>query len=493
MASDAQGNFPVFLELGWRILSSEPVAKTLVESENLRIVEFRSGERGMILAFPLLSEAEAKLLWTMQKRFQQSADSTAATADKTALKVFFRRFCTEQSIETEPEQEDYLLLALEKTVFGFWPLDDLLACDTIEEISVVGIGARHPVRVYEGTFGWLSVNVCIEQAVFFRHLVNRMARAVGKRLSLKTPRLNAVLTDGSRLHAAIEPVAFGGVTLCVRKFREKPFTPLDLIVLKTLDASIAAFLWMALQTDCSVVVCGNTGSGKTSTLNALFCFIPKEERVVSIEETPELRLMHAHWVRLSTFEESGVRMDSLILDSLRMRPDRVVVGEMRSAEEVAAFVDTLLAGQGKGSLATFHAQSAREALGRFRSLGVFEMDLAAIDLLIVQKRLSRVDAVSGQRFEERCIVEVCEVVENGKTVECRPLFGFDFEENCWKQTGKSVRLAQKICRTFGLDRAGFETEWDRRRSFLEREAFSGRSYAELFSCLESELGRFQKA
>jgi Flp pilus assembly CpaF family ATPase len=116
-----------------------------------------------------------------------------------------------------------------------------------------------------------------------------------------------------------------------------------------LDSQSLAFLWLALQSDCTLLICGNTGSGKTSTLNALFCFVPANERIVVVEETPEIRLPHEHQIRLASSLELGIDMHSLIVDSLRMRPDRIIVGEMRTASETKAFVDTLLAGQGKGS------------------------------------------------------------------------------------------------------------------------------------------------
>jgi Flp pilus assembly CpaF family ATPase len=482
----------VFSALGWRVLAGPPIAKTLAQEAGVRVIEARDATRWMLLPFPELSHAEAALLLSMQRRFQQSQQNGTKNADAAALDAFIQSYCTEQGIELEAEQGAYLRTALERSVTGYWPLDPLLSCARIEEISVVGIGRKNPVRVFDVAFGWIDVNVCLESAVFFRHLVNRMAQSVGKRLSLKTPRLNAVLESGSRLHAAIEPVAFGSVTLSIRKFREAPFSPLDLVRLRTLDAQVAAFLWMALETDCSALVCGNTGSGKTSTLNALFCFVPRDERIVSVEETPELRLLHRHWVRLSTFEESGIAMDSLIRDSLRMRPDRVVVGEMRSGAEVAAFVDTLLAGQGKGSLATFHAQSAREALNRFRTLGVFAIDLCALDLIVVQKRVSRVEPKTNMRFEERRVTEVCEVAEETDALAFRRLFSFDFASGQWNAMERSVRVMEKACRTFGLDAEGFGRELARRARLLERAAASGKSYAEWFVCMEQELASFER-
>ncbi len=471
--------------LGWHIgaISEDQIAKVLLEESEYRVIEKRSGKRVFVLSFPELSGSEQELARAVLTRFQakENAEPSNSHPFREAEKLhrFFNEFVAENGFEVEADQFEYLFGLLKKMAFGLWPLDPLLSNERLEEIAVIGVGLSKPVFVYDAQFGWLETNLSICASDFFRDLVNRMARGIGRRLSLQTPRINAVLENGSRLHAAIEPVSFSGPCLTIRKFKQNPFTPLDLIALGTLDPAMGGFLWMALSTDCSLLVCGNTGSGKTSTLNALFCFVPEDERIVVAEETPEIRLPHTHVVKLCASAENGVGMHSLILDSLRMRPDRVVVGEIRSAEEVSAFVDTLLAGQGKGSMATFHAQSAKEALMRMKTMGIMEMDLTSIDLVLVQKRVTRV-LTSGKVIEERRIVELCEVCDQGAVPKLNCLFGFDFQQKQCVRRNESVKMREKIQNAFGFSDQEFENEWENRTEWLRANAGNGILFSDFF-------------
>ena len=265
--------------------------------------------------------------------------------------------------------------------------------ENLEEIACIGTGKEKEILVYHNAFGWLKTNLYFSREDFAKELINKMGRVSGRRLSLKNPVLNAVLGNGDRLNASINPVAHQNINFTIRRFRQNPFTLLDLINLKTMSAESLAFLWLALQAAGSILICGNTGSGKTTTLNALFSFLPKDERVIIVEETPEVNVPQEHAVRLKTSEH--ISMQSLITETLRMRPDRVIVGEIRSTKEVSAFIDTILAGQGKGSFATFHAQSADECLSRLNALGIDKGYLESIDLIIVQKRWDKVDIEKG--------------------------------------------------------------------------------------------------
>jgi len=203
-----------------------------------------------------------------------------------------------------------------------------------------------------------------------------------------------------------------------------------------------------MQTSCSILVCGNTGSGKTTTLNSLFCFLPPNERIVVVEETPEIVLPQEHKVKLNTSENIGVGMEKLIENTFRMRPDRVIVGEVRSSEECKGFVNTMLAGQAKGSYATFHAESASEALQRMQSLGVKKESLGSIDLIVVQKRIQRIN-LKGQRKEERKVTEICEI---GKDGNLRVLFELNHKEGNLKEKNKSIRIMEKVIQTFSINK-----------------------------------------
>jgi Flp pilus assembly CpaF family ATPase len=187
-----------------------------------------------------------------------------------------------------------------------------------------------------------------------------------------------------------------------------------------------------------------------------------------VEETPEIRLVHEHQIRLASSSELGIDMHSLIMDSLRMRPDRIIVGETRTAAETKAFVDTLLAGQGKGSYATFHAQSSSEALVRMQSMGIPSMDLSSIDLVLVQKRWSKVNE-QGFRSEERKIIELCEWQWNENRLESRVLTEYDYRNDSWRHPFSSQKVAGKIQRTFGFTEKELLLEIQERKRFLEEQ------------------------
>ncbi len=296
--------------------------------------------------------------------------------------------------EMPEETKRRVLWWIEKTYEGYGPLEFLNDPD-IEEISVVAL--REPIRVYIRGEGWKTTNLAFWREDYFKAVVNRFAASVGRRITLKNPRVNAILPDGSRLHAVVPPLS-SGHALTIRRFNVRRFTPWDLIELGTATPEQLAEIWYAMDAEMNIIVAGNTGSGKTTTLNAALAFVPISERIILVEETPEIEIPHPHKVRLVPTEEISIQ--ELVYDTLRMRPDRIVVGEVRRPEEMRALFDTMLAGQGKGSYATMHGRTAEEAIRRIRSMGIPEEDLVALDVLVVQRRRGRGST------EERRIVDV---------------------------------------------------------------------------------------
>ena len=455
--------------LGWKAerIPGEEIARRIGVGENFELVETRKGEKVYIASdVPCLSEAEEEFAANFLEEFRER---DAPKKREEAMEKLLARHCRRNSLELEKEQEDYLLKAIDLCVNGFGPISSLLRNDGIEEIALIGIGKGSPLRVYERNHGWMKTNIFFSRSQTAKNCINRMSRQIGRRLTLQNPKLNAVLPDGSRLSAVMEPISRQGPVATIRKFRRSPFAPWELAKSGTFSFESMAFLWMAMQTDLSLMVAGNTGSGKTSTLNALFSFVPKTERIIVVEETPEIALPHRHVVKLNTCPELGIGMKDLIVDTLRMRPDRIIVGEVRNSEEVNAFIDTLLAGQGKGSYATFHAQSGKEVIMRMRNLGVMEMDLESIDLVLVQRRWNRLSK-GGAMLEERRVTEASEVVagKNGKT-ELNELYSFDYQKNSLERKNKSQKAMEKIGRCFGLAESGVKKELKERESAL-REA-----------------------
>ncbi|MDD5163767.1 MAG: ATPase, T2SS/T4P/T4SS family [Candidatus ainarchaeum sp.] len=471
--------------IGWNCLSlqKKEAKKILLESENHCIIELDSGELRYSARLPELTIQEALALKKMTKDFQ-GQNSKKGAED---IESFIENYCIEKSILLDPEQRKYFEKILESRIFGFSALDFFLTDPSIEEISVIGIGRKKPVFVFHREFGWIKTNVFFGSENFARDLANKMARKIGRRLTLECPKLNANLPDGSRLTAIIPPVS-EEASLTIRKFRTEPFTPLDLIENNTFSSEFCAFIWLALELECSFLIAGNTGSGKTSTLNCLLGFVPKQERLIVVEETPEIVLPHEHCVKMNVVKEQGFDMHSLIIDTLRMRPDRVVVGEIRNSCEAIAFMDTLLAGQGRGSYATFHALCGKEAVARLKSFGIRELDLAAIDLLIVQRRWAQASAHGFA--EKRRIVEAMEICFSGEGIETKPLFEFDFQKNCLVKTGESEKVFSRARDFLGLDRKRFLEEIEKRKKILEGIAQKKFSAKDFFEAINLRKGGF---
>ena len=260
--------------------------------------------------------------------------------------------------------------ALTKELVGLGPLEDLLADPSVEDILINGydnvfvsrrgILKREPIRFTDNPH--------------VLRIVRRVLAPLGRRIDESNPMVDARLPDGGRLNVVIEPLAVDGPMVSIRKFRQQPLTPDDLLGLGTFDAAIHRLLKIAVGGRCNVLVSGGTSSGKTSLLNALASFIDDKERIVTVEDTAELSLNHPHVVRLETrhgnFEGTGaISIRDLLRNSLRMRPDRIIVGEVRGAE-VLEMLQAMNTGH-DGSMATIHANSPRECLYRIEMLAGF--------------------------------------------------------------------------------------------------------------------------
>jgi len=449
--------------LGWRIFKPKKRAgRTLLKKEGHSIKERGSEKWYEIEEFPELSMEEAMLLREIIERFQSDSE-----LDKSAIPKAMDVFLEENRIELDERQKEYFLGIMYSLVNGFGPVSLLLEDEALEEIALIGTGKNKPLRVFHRLFGWCKCNVYFSDTKSVVNTVNRMLLKTDRRLSLSNPRVNGVLPDGSRLNATIPPVSFAHPSVTIRKFNSKKFTCTELTKNSTVSTEAMAFLSLALETDCSLLIAGNTGSGKTTTLNALFSFVPENERIVLIEETPELQIPHSHSVKLNVAERQGITMTDLIVDSLRMRPDRIVVGEIRSRKETEAFIDTLLAGQGKGSYATFHAGSVNEAIKRLVLLGVKEIDLCSIDLVVVQRRWDSI-ARDGSRRELRRVIEIAEISERSGLPKVNSLFKFNYSKGKLERKGKSEKVKLKVKRAFSFSEKAFAGELAKRKKEIEK-------------------------
>lgn len=338
-----------------------------------------------------------------ERRLAGKLISTFFLSIKTVeIETLLRRHC-EATLEPLPQKSfSKITTTCNSLLNGVGPVQVLLEGD-VEEVSL-SLGTA---RVFKRRRGWEDTALEITSDKYLQHVVNKLASQCGRRLTIENPVLNAFLSDGTRIHAVAPPVS-NTLNVSIRKLREVPFTLQQLVGEELLSQKSADFLQRSVANK-SILIAGNTGSGKTTTLNALLSLLPKSDRFVFVEDVSELTLpTHANKARLLA-DAGKVTLADLTYEALRMRPDRLVVSEIRSEAEVKAFANALLSGGGKTCYATFHASSAKEALRRLRLLGFKKADLDSIGLIVVQKRID--DEKTGR--EKRRITEIA-TVKNGE-------------------------------------------------------------------------------
>jgi pilus assembly protein CpaF len=344
----------------------------------------------------------------------------------------------------EEERVELARLVAERS-FGLGPLEPLLADPAVDEVMVNGPGT---VWVERG--GRLeATGVAFASAAELRHAIERILAPVGRRVDEAEPLVDARLPDGSRVNVIIPPLALDGPVLTIRRFRRRGLSADDLVAMGTMTGALREFLERCVRTRANVLVSGGTGSGKTTTLNALSSFIAEDERVVTIEDAAELRLQQPHVVRLearpANLEGRGeVTIRRLVRNALRMRPDRIVVGEVRGAEALD-MLSAMSTGH-EGSLSTVHAGSASEALRRLETLAL--MADVALPLEAVREQVSgALDLVVHQRRERdgaRRVVCVAEVVRVAGGVGAREIYALRGDRPVWRAAlgdGLAARIA----------------------------------------------------
>jgi pilus assembly protein CpaF len=325
------------------------------------------------------------------------------------------------------KERDDLVIEIEHETFGLGPIEPLMQDPTISDILVNGAN-----EVYVERHGKLQhTRVMFRNDAHLLQVIDRIVSAVGRRVDESSPMVDARLPDGSRVNAIIPPLALDGPVLSIRRFSKDPFRMADLIEFGTLTPALAEILRATVQARLNILVSGGTGAGKTTMLNVLSNAIPNTERIVTIEDSAELQLQQEHVVRLETrppnIEGQGaVSQRELLRNALRMRPDRIVVGEVRGAE-VLDMLQAMNTGH-DGSLSTVHANSTRDALSRIETMVLMsglslpvramrDYIASALDLVIHLSRLS-----DGTRK----VVRVTEIVGMEEdVVTTQDIFTFD--------------------------------------------------------------------
>jgi len=294
-------------------------------------------------------------------------DTVESDKARKEIREISERLLAEESAPLSRKQRQLIVDRIEDEVMGLGPLEPLLADPTISDILVNGFDT-----IYIERRGKLeATNARFTDHAHLLNTIDRIVSAVGRRIDESSPMVDARLADGSRVNAIIPPLAIDGASMSIRRFGVDLLGMDNLIEMQTLTAEVAEVLQAIVKARLNVVVSGGTGSGKTTMLNILSGYIPEDERIVTIEDSAELQLRQPHVVRLETrppnIESKGeVTSRDLVKNSLRMRPERVIVGEVRGAEALD-MLQAMNTGH-DGSLTTIHANSPRDALGRIENM-----------------------------------------------------------------------------------------------------------------------------
>ena len=367
------------------------------------------------------------------------------------IKNFLYNRLSFESGNASGEYIDSLSRKLLQDIVGYGQIDPLIHDDDLEEIMVIGI--NKPVFVYHRDYGMMKTNIVFKNDEELIDLIDLMARQINRRIDQESPILDGRLMDGSRINATIPPVSADGPSLTIRKFKKDPFTIIDLINYKTISVELAAFFWLCFDglgvKSANAIISGGTSSGKTTTLNALTSLINPKERIITIEDTLELQIPHEHVIRMETrpsnTENRGeLTMNDLVKNSLRQRPDRIIVGEVRADEAITLF--TAL-NTGHSGFGTLHSNDARETITRLTNepMSVPEIMITAIDFIVMQNRIYRPDGVSYRRISE--VAEVVGIEEG--TVQLNKIFEWNPETDKIENVSIASKTLSEIAKLSG--------------------------------------------
>ncbi len=349
--------------------------------------------------------------------------------------------------ELSGPQKTLIVGLLLQRMYGLGEIDVLMADDNLEEIGVNSVS--EPISVYHRKFGWMKTNLRMPSEEEIYNYASQIGRKSGRDISLLSPVMDAWLSSGDRVSATLFPISSGGNTITIRRFARNPWTITNFIdpKINTMSVDMAAFLWMCVQYELNIMVAGGTASGKTSTLNTLCSMIPSIHRTITIEDTRELQFpsyLKWNWISLATRgpnqEGKGeVSMLDLMVSSLRMRPDRLVLGEIRRKEEAEVLFEAMYTGHSVYS--TIHADSSKQAIRRLVEppIEIPTTELDALQVILVQYR----DRRRGIRRTSE-LTEISPAGAHSKELGVNTLFRWHPRTDSFEKVNESTRVFSEL-------------------------------------------------
>ena len=376
-------------------------------------------------------------------------------------------------------------------------IDPLMYDDGIEDIS--GNGHDKPVFLYHKKYSNISTNIYFEEDELNSFII-QLAQKSGKHISVAEPMIDATMPDGSRIQMTLgTTVTTHGSTFTIRKFSETPITPIDLLEWGTFSSAGMAYLWLCIENNKSLIYAGGTASGKTSSLNAVSLFIPEKAKIISLEDTRELKLPHINWIpgvtrdSFTADERGAVDMYDLLKAALRQRPEYLLVGEVRGKEALTLFQAM---STGHTTFSTMHADSVSSAIHRLENppISVPRNMIQALDIMSIQAQTFS----AGKRVRRNLkLVEITDIDPNTRNIRTNDIFTWDSSTDSFRHTGKSKALNDiKLQR--GWNEGDIKRELQTRQNILEYMLYNGiRDFKEIATIIkeyqatpEKTLARF---
>ncbi|MEM2022502.1 MAG: type II/IV secretion system ATPase subunit [Archaeoglobaceae archaeon] len=468
---------------GWTEIESYPVYGRFIISSVHILFNDEENEFFYYVHEPQLSEEEEDLLKDVIGKLEFYAISPKEIKDKlSTLKTKVDSILFDYRIKIEgADYFKFLYHVLKRTVL-FDKITPIMYDPYIEDISCNGY--RKPIYVFHRKYTNMRSNIAFKEDELDSFVVN-LAQKCGKHISVAEPMVDATMPDGSRVQITLgKEVTDHGSTFTIRKFREEPVTPVDLIAWGTFSSEQMAYLWLCIENKKSLIFAGGTASGKTTSMNAISLFIPRRAKIVSIEDTRELMLPHENWIPAVTRdafhgEKGAIDMYDLLRAALRQRPEYIIVGEVRGREALTLFQAMAT---GHTTYSTLHADSVGGAIHRLENppIGVPRPMLEALDIISIQAQTYVGDKRVRRNIE---IAEIVGLDAHTKMLRTTTVFSWDSVKDQHSMVGASKAL-EDIRRHRGWSLRELNEELERRRSVLEFMVSNGiRSFKEVSTAI----------
>jgi flagellar protein FlaI len=447
------------------------------------------GEFNYLIREPKLKNDEKETLALLKRRLEATMDQeevpiieniifTESQPLRDYLKVRYNETIDLYDIKLEDRRKQVLLYYLERELLGLGRSDPVLKDPFIEDISCNG--PQIPLYIFHRIFGSMKTNVTYENELELNKYVIKLAQISGKHVSIYQPILDATLLDGSRINLTLgSEVTRKGSTFTIRKFSHDPISPIDLIRFQSVSPLQMAYFWMLIENKKSILVSGGTASGKTTLLNAICMFIRPEDKIVSIEDTPEIHIDHTNWIQSvsrtgygvgssgisvagpGTGRPGDITLFDLLVAGLRQRPEYIIVGEVRGREASTLFQAIAV---GHASMSTIHAGSIDELLHRVENepMNIPRSLFQSLDAVAFQAQVS----INGKMVRRvRTIVEILEIEKDNRNLLTNDAFNWDPKHDNFDFSGRSFIL-ENIAKATGKPLDFMMNELKRKEAYL---------------------------